>query len=240
VDNKKKDELELFKKFRSTGDKRYFQQLYTSMKPLIYDAAKKSAYGSNLPESAHKIYTANVFLDALNTYNPKHGAALATHVYSAVHNKSKRLNYEYGNLGSMPEPRALKVGLFQNEVSNLQGELGREPSAAEIADRMNMGVRDVARMQKELTKDLAIGEGTEEIAFSEGSKEEEVLNHLYYDLTQEERVVYEYMTGKYGKPKLVKKGVPDINAIASKTGMPPAKVKRTIGGIKRKYERAVR
>ena len=240
MDSKKKDELELFTKFKQTQDPRYFKQLYTSMKPLIYDAAKKSAYGSNLPESAHKIYTANVFLDALKTFNPKGGAALATHVYNAVQNKSKRLNYEYSNLGAIPEPRAIKVGIYQNEVANLRNELNREPSTAEVADRLNMGIREITRLQKEITKDLAIGEGTEEVSFAEGSKEEEVLYHLYYDLNPEERVVYEYLTGRYGKPRLVKKGKPDVSTISQRSGLSQMKVKSLLSRIKRKYEKAAR
>ena len=240
MDNKKQQELDLFHKFKDTGETRYFQKLYNSMKPLIVDASRKSAYGSNLPESAHKIYTANIFLEALKTYNPKSGAALGTHVYNAVQNKSKRLNYEYSNLGSIPEPRAIKIGLYQNEVANLHNELGREPSAAEIADRMSMGIREVTRLRKEITKDLAIDEGTEEIAFAEGTKEEEILSHLYYDLNAEERVVYEYITGKYGKPKLVKNGKPDVKNISGRSGMSEKKVRLLLGHIKRKFERAAR
>jgi hypothetical protein len=240
MDDPKKIELDTFNKFKKTGETKYFQQLYTSMKPLIYKAAEGSTYGSNLPLAAHRVYTANVFLDALKTYNPNSGAALATHVYAAVKNKSKRLNYEYGQLGAIPEPRAIKVGIFLNETANLRNELGRSPSAAEIADRMNIGVREVTRLQKEVTKDLGMDEGTTEIAFAEGSKEEETLYHLYFDLTADEKVAFEYLTGRYGKPKLSKNNRPDYKQISVRTGFSESKLRTLVASIKKKYEKVAR
>lgn len=211
------------------------------MKPLIYDAARKASYGSNLPESAHRIYAAQNFLEALKTFKPTAGASLQTHVYGSIHQKAKRLNYLYQNLGSMPEPRAQIVGLYQNEYSNLKDSLGREPSTAELADRMNMSVRHIANIQKELRKDLAMDEGTEEVAFAEGSRDEELLNHLYYDLAPEEKTVYEYIFGKFGKPRLVKANNKiDFDKISKNMGVSTSKVRTVYLSIRKKLEKAIR
>lgn len=239
--DRKEQELSIFNKWKKTQDPSYFKELYGSMKNLIYDAARKASYGSNIPESAHRVYAAQNFLDALRTYNPKGGAALQTHVYGSVHQKAKRLNYLYQNLGSMPEPRAQIVGLYQSEYENMRATLGREPSTAEMADKLGIGIKNVANIQKEIRKDLGMGEGTEEVAFAEGSRDEELLSYLYYDLAPEEKVVYEYIFGKFGKPRLVKKnGKLDFDQVASKMGVSTSRVRAIYAGIRKKLEKTIR
>lgn len=241
AEDRKINEMDIFKKWRQTGHKQYFQELYSSMKPLIYSAAQKASYGSNVPESAHKIYAAQNFLDALRTFDPKSGAALQTHVYGSVHQKAKRLNYLYQDLGHKPEPRAQAVGVFQSEHQTLRAELGREPSAAELADKLGWGIKQVTSIQKELRKDLAIGEGTEEMAFAEGSKEEEVLNYLYYELNNEQRVVYDYIFGKHGKPRYVKQNNRvDYDRIAKDVGMSVSKARSLAQQLGKKLEVALK
>jgi DNA-directed RNA polymerase specialized sigma subunit len=241
ADNRKENELALFQKWKKSQDPAHFQELYGSMKNLIYDAARKASFGSNLPESAHRIYAAQNFLEALKTYNPNSGAALQTHVYGSVHQKAKRLNYLYQNLGSIPEPRAQMIGLYQNEHSNLHDELGREPSAAELADRMGVGLSQITTIRKELRKDLALGEGTDEVVFAEGSRDEELLHNLYFDLAPEEKNVYEYMFGKFGKPRLVKKNNKlDFDKVAKNMGVSSSKVRTIYGSIRKKLEKAIR
>ena len=241
VDDVKSKEREVFAKWQANKNPQHFQFLYNSMKPLIYDAAMKASSGSNLPESAHRAYAAQNFLEALRTYKPGTGATLQTHIWGAVNQKAKRLNYQFQNLGHMPEPRAQSIGLYQNESEYLRNALGREPSAAEIADRLGWGIRDVVKIQKELHKDLAIGEGTEEVPFFQSSKDEEVLDFMYYDLGNEERVVYDYIFGKNGKPKMVKANNKiDFIGIAKKVGQSESKTRQIFGRIRAKLEKAMK
>ena len=237
---RKVDEVDLFKKWQQTGNKVHFQALYDSMRPLIESAATKASFGSNLPKSAHQIYAAQNMLEALRTYQPDKGSSLQTHIFNAVHQKAKRLNYLYQNLGKIPEPRAMQIGLFQNEHENARLELGREPSAAEMAGRMNMSVTDVGRLQKELHKDLSQS-GLEEMIVTETPKESEVLAYIYYELNGEQQVVYDYVFGKHGKTGLDKKtGKIDFDGIAKKVGFSVSKVRSVFGQIKQKYEQAGR
>jgi DNA-directed RNA polymerase specialized sigma subunit len=241
VDDLKGNELEIFKKFKQTGDKKHFQELYSSMKPLIYKAADKAAYGSNIPQSAHRMYAAQAFLDSLKTFNPNSGASLSTHVYGSVQNKVKRLNYEYQDMGKKPENRAVMVGQFQNAFENLKADLGREPSSAELADHMSLPLKQVAHLQVELRKDLGMGAGTDEVAYSETSSEEEFVQYLYFELGAEEKVVYEYITGAYGKPKMGKKnGKIDYAGIAQRMGVSESKVRVLHNSIRSKLKKVLR
>ncbi len=238
---RKKTEIDLFKAWKQTGDNKHFQELYSSMKPLIYKAAQKAAMGSNIPEPAHRMYAAQAFLDALNTFKPNAGAELQTHVYGSVHQKVKRLNYTYQNLGSMPEPRAQRVGLYQTELANLKAELGRDPTDYELAKRTGMTTSEIQHLKKEITKDLAIGEGTEETAFFESSVEAEKFEHLYYDLKPEEKVVFEYIQGINGKPKCVKSNNKiNFERIANLTNLSASRVRTIYSQIKKKFEKVAR
>lgn len=236
-----KKERQLYDRWRKTGDKSYFQSLYKSMKPLIYDAGKKASFGSNIPESAHRINAAQNFLNALKTYDPSKGTALQTHVYGTVHQKAKRLNYLYQNLGHMPEPRAQSVGLYQNVHANLRAELNREPSAAELGDRMGWSLTQVTSLQKELQKDLALSGGTEEKAYFESNRDEELLQYLYFDLSNEEKVVFDYIYGKHGKPSMIKRnGRVNYDGIARNVGVSTSKVRGLAASIGRQLEKVLK
>lgn len=237
---RKFDEMESFGKWQATGDKRHFQALYQSMKPLLDSAANKASYGSNLPKSAHEIWAAQSFMNALNTYKPNKEVTLQTHVYGAVHQKAKRLNYLYQNLGQISETRASQIGRYQNESANLVQELGRPPSAVELADRLDMSLKDVERLQKEVHKDLSLG-GLEEEVIVESPREEEILTYIYYELSNEERLVYDYAFGKHGKKRLGKaSGKTDYDKIATTVGFSVSKVRSLFNSIKSKYEKASR
>ncbi|MCJ7521949.1 MAG: hypothetical protein MUP21_07010 [Dehalococcoidia bacterium] len=239
AEGRKKDEVTLFNEWRDKGSVKAFQALYVSMKPLLYTAARKASYGSNLPESAHQIWAAQNFHDALKTYNPAGGAALQTHVFNAVNQKAKRLNYTFQNLGKQPEPRAAQVGLYQTEHGNLTAELGREPSAAEVADRLGWSVKNVGLIQKELTRDLSIDGGVEATPFIESSLDRAILDDIYYDLSPEEQVVYDYIFGLHGKPALKKpSGKIDFEAIAARSGYSPSKARAIFVRIRTRTEKA--
>jgi DNA-directed RNA polymerase specialized sigma subunit len=240
ANEKRVSELDMFAKWKATQNTSHFQNLYKSMKNLIQEATSKASYGSNLPESAHKMWAAQSFYDSLRTFNPAAGASLHTHVYNSVHQKAKRLNYMYQNLGHIPEPRAMQVGLYQTEWQSLKDQLGREPSTNELADRLGWGVRDVANIQKEIHKDLALDEGTEEQAITESLVDEETLDFLYFDLTSEEQVVYDYIFGKHGKPKLVKaNNKVDFDSIARRSGFSVSKARTIFNSVRVKLKKAL-
>lgn len=233
-------ELQHFKDWQRTGSTESFQALYGQMKPLIHTAASKAAYGSNVPESAHKIWAAQAFYESLNTYKPSMGTALQTHVYNAVQGKAKRLNYLYQNLGKITEPRITQIGVFQNERENLKAELGREANTAEIADRLGWSLKNVSLIQKEVHKDLSLSGGLEETPFFANTEQEEVLDYLYYELTNEEKLVYDCIWGKHGKPKHVKPNMKiDFDRMVASTGMSTSKLRQIHGRIVVKLRKAL-
>ena len=234
-------EGELFNKWKKTNDPEAFAALYTSMKPVIYRASEKAAYGSNLPQSAFKVYAAQAFHDALRTFDYKHGVLLSTHVHKAVENKTKRLNYQYQNLGQTPEPRAMKVGLFQNAMMNLKDSLGREPTDSELAEELGWGVREVLLLRAEVRKELSAEGGTEEIGVVESNVDEETLEFMYYDLSPEEKLVFDCLYGKHGRVRMLKANNKiRYNDIAKAAGFSVSKARLVVGRLKAKLDKALR
>lgn len=240
-DTLKKNEMDLFHKWKETGDKTAFQSLYTSMQPLLYDAARKASYGSNIPESAHRIWAAQNMLDAMKTYKPDAGASLQTHIYTAVQQKGKRLNYLYANVGKMSEPRAMRIGLFQAEHENLRSELDRSPSSAELADRLGWSLKTVELTQKEVHRNLSISDGVDAEPFMETSLDRAILDDIYYDLSGEQQTLYDYIFGLHGKPKLTKpNGKVNFEEIARRSGYSASKARSLLTQIRTKTEKAFR
>jgi DNA-directed RNA polymerase specialized sigma subunit len=179
-------------------------------------------------------------MDALKTYDPSK-RALNSHVHDWVSNKGNRLNYEYQNLGRLPETRGMQVGKYLNVRDSLLSELGREASQAEVADMSGIPLRDVALLEKELRKDLSMGEGQQEVAFYRSNKDEEILDYIYHDLGNEERVVYEYVYGKHGKPMMKKNnGRVDFAGISSRVGFSESKVRSIVNKVGNKLEKALK
>ena len=237
---RKQQELKMFQEWNTQKTPEAFQNLYSSMKPLLHKAAQKASYGSNIPESAHQMWAAQSFHDALRTYKPTAGTALQTHVYNAVHQKAKRLNYLHQNLGHIPEPRAMQIGLYQNVMENMRADKGREPSGAELADKLGWGLKDVTRIKKEIQKDLALDLGTEEHGVFESSIDEEVLDYVYYELGAEEQLVYDMVFGRHGKPRMVKPNKKvDFDKIARTAGFSSSKARALWTKVRLKVEKAL-
>jgi hypothetical protein len=124
-------------------------------------------------------------------------------------------------------------------MENLRDKLGREPSATEVADHLGWGLREVTNIQKEIHKDLAMAGGLEEQPFFESSVDEEILDYIYFELSPEEQVVYDYIFGRHGKPRLKKStGKVDYEAIGSRSGFSASKARVLAGRIVTKYVKA--
>jgi len=71
---------------------------------------------------------------ALNSYNPEL-AQMNTHLINYL-KKIQRYVIKYQNVAHIPEPRAMRIGLYHTMYDNLESEKGREPTIPELADAM--------------------------------------------------------------------------------------------------------
>lgn len=231
LDAKKARELELWNRWKANGERpEDLRPLLRSFRPMI--RSKVNVYKGKvkmIPDSAIESEFQLRFVDALRSYDPSKGS-LGTYVYRYL-DKAKRFIVENQNIGRIPENRVYKIKQFSSARDELAEELGKPPSTKEISDKLGWSMAETGRMESELRNDL-LSQGFEEDPYALApSKSEEVLRLFKYELTGNEREVYEYLTG-HGKPQTSSTG-----DIARAMKIPDYQVSRLKNTIKKKLQR---
>jgi hypothetical protein len=234
---KREEDIRLLNAFKKDPTKETFTPLYQSFKPLIFKASRPNTFGSPLPPSAHWAYATQSFLDAIRTHDPKL-APFHIHAYTTILNKGKRLNLKYQNIGYIPEARATKYQLYNNTVTLLREQLGREPSTLEIADEIKWSPKMVETMRKEVRTAYLMDEGKSEIhGIVKSDKAKQALQDIQYSLIPAHQLVLEHAVGLNGKLPLLKpSGGPDLQAISKVTKLSVPKIRSALKTITRKYK----
>jgi DNA-directed RNA polymerase specialized sigma subunit len=218
---KQKQEIQLWHAWNDNGRKpEDLQPLYVSFKPLINKAVSSwSGRVEQVPSSAISAEMHKQFLNAVKSYNPVK-AQLNTWVTTNLR-KGGRYIKNYQNLGHIPEQQIEKIDPYKKAKEELTDRLGHEPDTASIAEFMGEPVRRIQQLEKEMRQDLSASKFEEaDPATILAPKELEALTLIQYDLTPEERTVYEYTFGMNGK-QMLKPG-----EIATKANIHASKVSR--------------
>jgi len=201
----KQKELKLFYEYKA-GNPEAKKELLSSLDNLIMSQVSKYS-NSGLPLPALQLEGKRLALHSLETYDPNK-AQLNTHVVNNL-KKLSRFVTTYQNVGYIPEPRALLIGQYQTVKANLEVDKGREPTTAEIADAMNISIKEVERLQNELRSDLSLTVKTDE---DEGGfyrfvqpefvdlELKEAIDAVYIDSDPIDKKILEYTLGLYGNP----------------------------------------
>jgi len=226
-----KKDFELWQQWDKGGRKAEdLEPLMKQMNPLINRAANVYAGKVNIPRSAVKAEFQIQAINAFGNYDPKRGAALGTHMTWQL-KKGKRFISTYQNIGRIPETRIHHITTFKNARDELNDSLGREPTAHELASKLKWPTTQVSAMELELRKEVPTSTLQSDMTSLKPSREGELLRLIQYDLTNEEKAVYEHLLGVNGKPQL-KPG-----QIATKLKMSPSKVSRIKNSIGRKAKK---
>jgi len=231
LDAKKSRELELWKRWKANGEgPEDLRPLLKSFRPMI--RSKVNVYKGKvkmIPDSAIESEFQLRFVDALRSYDPEKGS-LGTYIFRYL-DKAKRFIVENQNIGRIPENRVYKIKQFSVARDELAEDLGRTPVTKEISERLGWSLAETGRMEAELRNDL-LSQGFEDDPYALApSKSEEVLRLFKYELTGNEREVYEYLTG-HGKPQTSSTG-----DIARAMKIPDYQVSRLKNTIKKKLQR---
>ncbi len=229
--SKKNKDIELWKKWKDSGfyNVQYKKDLMKAIDPIIqYHANKWNVPG--LPRSVIVVELKRIAVKDLPAYDPSMGIQLNTYLTNRL-KKISRMAYKYQNIGSIPENRITKIDGFKKSKSFLSDKLGREPSAAEIADDLKWPIKEVSRMEKELRSSIVFKEELQGMSFNTKNENDELADLIYYELDATEKAVYEYLLGKHGKPQL------NGAEIAQRLNMSPSKVTRIRKSIESKVNR---
>lgn len=229
---RQQQEFQMWEEWKSGGmQPHHLRPLIKSFKPLINSRANVFTNKvRDIPPAAIKAEFTNQFVHALQTYDPNRGAALNTHINHQL-KKAQRFITTYQNPGRIPENRIYRIRELQDAEQRLDEKLGRAPTQLELADKLKWSPRQVGTLQKEVRRAIPTGQFETDPATYTPSRQKEVLRLLPYDLSHDERAVFEHLYGIGGKPVL------GPGAIARKLGMSAPKVSRLKKSIAEKYSK---
>ncbi len=227
-------EFEMWKRWKLGGMRpEDLPPLLRSFRPLIQ--SKINVYKGKvkmIPDSAIEAEFQLRFVEGLRRYDPNKGVALSTYIYRYL-DKAKRFIVENQNVGRIPENRIYKIKQYTVARDELSDELGTVPSTKQVAQKLGWSVKETERMESELRNDLT-SQGFEEDPYAlTPSKSEEVIRLFKYELSGDERTVYEYLTGQ-GKPQKT-----STAEIAKLIKQPDYKVSRIKNNIQKKLKRYI-
>jgi DNA-directed RNA polymerase specialized sigma subunit len=230
--SRSKKDYQLWQQWDQNGrQEEDLEPLMKQIDPLIRKASNVYAGKVNIPKSAIRANFQIHAINAVNNYDPNRGATLGTHLTHQL-KKGKRFIYSYQNVGRIPETRITHITEFKNAKDELEDQLGREPSAHEMAAKLKWPVNQISAMTIELErKEIPTSTLQTDMTSLKPSREGELLRLIQYDLTPEEKIVYEHLLGVNGKPQL-KPG-----QIAQKLNMSSSKVSRIKDAIGKKAKR---
>jgi DNA-directed RNA polymerase specialized sigma subunit len=149
---------------------------------------------------------------AFDNFNPASGASLATYLTNQLLPLS-RVVYTYQNAARMPENITQKINTFNTANDMLKITLGREPTTDELHSELGWSASDITRIRDYNRRDLIESGPAVSGDFYAVNKDDEddmLLGAIYFELSPEEKRLFEYTTGYNGakvlsNPELTKK-----------------------------------
>jgi len=227
--NRSDKDMELWREYKQAKQsgnhflaKKKARELYKQMEGVIKGRTNKySNYG--IPQVAVESEGRKAFKEAIDRYDPSYGTKLSTFVTNYLKQVGNYVK-NYKDVARIPQNRATQIYNYKRTKEDLEVQKGREPTAQEMAEELKWDLNEVQRMEKELRKELS-GTGLREAGLSmdlsEDPRKMDTLLMIYHQLTGEEKLIFEYLTGFGGKPK-----IESAQEIAKALGLSPATVSR--------------
>jgi DNA-directed RNA polymerase specialized sigma subunit len=186
-----------------------------------------------VPASAIQGEAMKLFLQAIDRYDPKEGVLFKTFMETQLRGLNRYVNSNK-NVARVPEHRMFQIRRYQNAKSLLTAQKDREPTEDEMSDHLGWSQQQTRMMDTALSRGaLALSE-SEERGFTDPatsySRFGETFDFLYWQMSPEEKLIYDRSLGAHGKKK-----IESVAEMAKVTGVPADK----IYAIKRKLAKDV-
>ena len=190
---------------------------------------------SAISDSALRGHFRMALIDALNRYNPEKGAALRTFVpfqFRGVH----RFVTTNQNIARIPQNIVNKIGKVRTARQVLMDDLGRTPTDKEVADHLQIPVKTVLRIDREVRAGGSISSLEAAPALAGNEVEQALRMFREQDVTPREWAYIQYMLKAKVeddlKPATIKKrlGWTATEVSRAKTGV-TKRLRRALGEI---------
>lgn len=220
IQTRKEKDLELWKAYKASPSQATLAPLMKAIDPIIQSEVNKWSGAIGRPPIEAK--AKRLALEAIDSYDPNSAAALATHVTNRLMKLSRDV-YTHQDAVRLPEYKKLNVLTYNKAFNDLQGNLGRDPTNQELAENLVWSPKKLSQVQsalnQELVQSMDVGAGMFEQQSIWGSDSDDgVLEYMYFDMSPEDKLLFEHSTGYTGKPILPN------NELASKLNITPAQL----------------
>lgn len=207
------------------GDTQALNELIDRHSDLIKKKVGGFAFAA-VPSSVIHAHAIKLLKNAVEKYSPGEGANFRTFLESNL--RLTRFVNDHKTIARIPEHRSLMISRYIAAKNMLFADKNREPTAEEIAHDLKISIADAVKLEQIInSKTLASSAMTFDQVSNVSNRFTNAGEFMYFGLTPQEQLVYDYSLGAHGKPAL--KSVADI---AKKVGITTDKVyqiKRDLG-----------
>lgn len=165
--------------------------------------AVNSYRGAPVPQVTLELEAKRQAMLAVQDWDRTKGMSMASYVTTMVKQRLYRYVGTYQNVARIPEGQIRNIGPIREAVSDLTSRLNREPTAVELADHLGLPLAHISRIRKNLRSDLLEeGGGLDNVEHYETDPNFERAMMAYYQLTDQEKLVFDFSLGAHGQPKL--------------------------------------
>lgn len=224
----KDKDVELWTAWKRARTPQATDALLAQFAPLI--AREVGRWSNVAPRFLLENEAKSLALKAFDSYDPRHGAALGTHVTNGLM-KLSRTAYARQSTLSVPEAKRLTFNNIHREHRRLEDELGRPPTLDELSDHVRLPPTRVQALMREVGKRelMESGEGP---SFVQHVDDPEIMHLAWHDLTPVQRKIFEMRTGYNETP--IASGAKIMQA----TGLTQGQLSHQLGKIKDTLARA--
>ena len=190
------------------------KQLIDSHKRLIELEASKNA--KFIPLTYVQVEAYKLARKAAENFDASKGIKFSTYLTNALQ-KLTRLSTQYGGSVRVPENKQFKINKLNQVETELKEITGMQPTAADLADASGISLANVNNLLTARKKEVNLSNLTFSPIFNAGDNDEWV-HFVYHDLSDKDKLIFEYRTGFGGKPVL------DVVSLAKKLGISPSTV----------------
>ncbi len=196
----RQEDVVAWKAWEQNPTSRNMGNVLGELNPLIQKEVNRWSGTYSLARPLLELEAKRLASEAIHSYRPTRGAALATHVTHRL-KKLSRLPYTHQNVARLPEYQTLKFHTFHGAKAQLEDELGREPTTDELADQLSWSRPYLSRFQKSLRKEF-IESGDPVPIFDRPSDDAQTIDFIYNDLAPTQQLLFQHTTGYGGSPVL--------------------------------------
>lgn len=191
----------LWAKWHRSGSPQDLQELLTQLKPLI--AREVNRWAGGLSRDTLETKAKALAVTAIRSYNPNMGASLSTHVTNQLQ-KLSRTVYTHTQAARLPEHKAVAMASFSTAHDMLHSDLGRTPTALELAEHLGWSMPRTSEFRKAFERKELLSSGEfNPSAFAVNDYEQDpMVDFVYHDMSPANQKLFEHITG-YGGAKIL-------------------------------------